>query len=347
MKKYLFAISLLLLIFATPCFAVTTYYATSSTININAANTVINAACVGSGNPYACCTGVGTGTCTYWAIGGTPTACGDTTPTNYLSWNDQIVGDTFNANGCTAIALNVDPAGTGGGIVTLTNDATNGGGYTYATAANLTLNINTLATAAAYRLLLVSGSTGGGTVTGNSTGGSGNTAYGIQDIHTVVNFTISGNCTGGTVTALTHGYYATGTGPTTISGNCIGGTFGYGCIAISTGGSGITVVGKCIGNDTASSAAGCRATGTTPVIATGPIINCLGSQGASANVIYTPASTASYILYPKNSSYVCDTLDSNATQIPSDPGVANVKNGVTYGTLTGTYSGGGGGAWAY
>src|SRR3989304_1947793 len=114
---------------------------------------------------------------------------------NTLVWNNQVAGDIFEANGQTAIAIDVDPKGTGGSAGTVTLKTLSGGGFTYATATNITMTMHVVA--GTTPCVVISGSTGGCTITGNSTGGSAGAAYGISSTHTVITVNVGGNILGG------------------------------------------------------------------------------------------------------------------------------------------------------
>jgi hypothetical protein len=102
------------------------------------------------------------------------------------------------------------------------------------------------------------------------------------------------------------------------------------------------MTGNCVGSDTVT-ASGCYISGGTFTL-TGKLI--FGKKGgavyqAGSIFYFTPAAT-DYLLAAKDSSYVLGTIDSHATELPTNPGESNVKSGVTYGSFTGTYSAAGG-----
>ena len=86
-------------------------------------------------------------TCYWYATPGDTTTCTTVAGTTKLTWNNQVAGDTFVANGCVGITVDYDPQGTGGskGKVTLTTTpqtggyATGGGTFLYPTSSNLTV----------------------------------------------------------------------------------------------------------------------------------------------------------------------------------------------------------------
>jgi len=291
----------------------TTYYATSSTVNIDTASLWLPTS---------------TGTCT-----GSGTA---------LVWANRANGDVLDANGCTDLAINVDAGGTSV-QVTLQTNASTGGGFTLATA-NLgtmtTLHANILA--GSTSAVALTGSTGCGTISGSITSGGTASKRGVEDSHTSCTVVVSGTITGGSASAAA-GYYITGNGPVTINGNSVAGSGGSAHGLYLNGSAAVAVNGNCTGAD-AAYVTGCYATAGTLTV-TGNLI--YGKKGPAVGLgggtfYYTPAAT-NYILLPKDSSYVLGTIDSHAIEMPTDPGAANVKTGVTYGSLTGTYGGGGGG----
>ena len=335
MKKLLLAV--FLLSFAASAHAAT-WYATAAT-----PTTATNINTTGTWVPTS------TGACT-----GSGTA---------LVWGAQANGDVFDANGCTALAVNVDPGvatGASAGVcgattveVTLQSNATNAGTFTYATATNIVVHTNiTIATAenvAGSGLFSISGSTGGGTICGNVLSNpTYNSEYGIIDNHTSVTIYMVGNLTGGSTSGNQNdtAYWLQTSGPVTIIGNTIAGTAGSG-FGVSTSTSPvITMTGNAIGSNTGTYSSIYIYTGTPTLTLTGNIINGLKEAGVSwtgGTFIYTPTAT-NYILYPKDSSYTLNTINSHSTLVVPDPGVANVKSGVAYGPNTGTYSGGGGAA---
>jgi hypothetical protein len=92
---------------------------------------------------------------------------------------------------------------------------------------------------------------------------------------------------------------------------------------------------------------GCSGSGSSLTFTiTGKDIAGRYATGIRGKVLYTPAAT-DYILRAKAASYTRGTVDEHAVEMPTDPGIANVKTGTTYGSFTGTMSGGGGSAYAY
>lgn len=302
MKKWL-----LLLLLSVPAWP-TTYFA-CATANVNAANEW------GTGTTGSCtCSGAGSPT--------------------------FATGDTLNANGCT-VTLNVDPGSVSVQPI-LTNDTTQGGSFAYATATNITVHADITANKAGTTILNITGSTGGGTLSGTLTGASG-TGTGVTDTHTAVAFNVSGNITAGSGTGNVYTFSGS-SGSVALTGNATAAT---GEAFKCTGNGTCTIAGNCIGSGTATGVSGCdgaSATGTVTV--TGNVINGLKSTGTSGNIRYTPAAT-NYFCAPKDGTYAVGTEDcthtgggggvsTHAVELPLDPGVTNVKSGVNYGSLTGT-----------
>ena len=322
--KHLLLITLLLL--AVPLHA-TTYYAnllTSQNINYTTGGAgwypIQGASCVATGTPVA----VGS----------------------------FANGDVLNANGCTGIAVNVDPGaatGASAGVcgtvtvtVTLTTDATNGGGFTYATATNIVIHANF--TGSKTTALAITGSTGGGTICGNAQGGSTSSQYGVYDSHTSVTIYMVGNSTGGSA-SFCSGYNLVSSAAVNIVGNATAGSGGS-ADGLDTTGT-VSMTGNCVGSSTATSR-GCLITGGSLTL-TGNIIDGKVGSGVyqyGGTLYYTPAA-ANYILTPKDSSYTLGVINSHSTVMPTDPGVTNVKSGVVYGPYTGTLSAGAPQGYAY
>lgn len=295
-----------------------------------------------------------------WKSGATTTCAGNGST---LSWGSQADGDVFNSNGCTSIAIDVDPgaatgasAGVCGSVTkTVTLTATTGGAaiFTYATAANLVIHANVIGgSAASSHGVTVTGSTNGGTFCGNVTGGSSSNVYGISDSHTLVPVYVVGSIMGGGASGA-NGYNFTGaTGSVNLIGNgsANASTFAASGLVITNAGT-ATVTGNCIGAD-ANGNFGCAAAGTGTMTITGNLINGKRGLGASGSIRFTPAAT-NYICMPLTSSYAIGSQDcangtglsvADALEIVPDPGVANVKSGTNYGTFTGTLSVGSGGS---
>jgi hypothetical protein len=297
-------LALIFILLAPSLAPAATWYATSSSVNINA---------VGLWVPTQGTTCAGSGTA--------------------LVWGAQATGDVFNANGCTALAVNVDPGGSSV-QVTLTTDTAFGGGFTL-TMANLgtigTVHAHILATKTA--VVALSGTTSSGTVSGNLTGGSTANAYGIVFTASSGTLTVSGNTTGGSASSA-HGLHGGSSGSIIVNGNATAGSNGLAYGLNNNGTTTVTINGNCIGNDTVASY-GCAATGTGVITLNGSQINGKIGNAINGRVFFTPAAT-NYILSPKDSSYVLGVIDTHATETPSNPGITNVKSGVAYGSFTGT-----------
>jgi hypothetical protein len=298
---------ILVLLFSSLCGHAATWYATSSTVNINAVGLWVptqGASCAGSGTA--------------------------------LIWGAQATGDVFNANGCTALAINVDP-GSVSAQVTLTTDTTFGGGFTL-TMANLGTigTIHAHVTATKTVAVALSGTTSSGTISGNITGGNASTAYGINMTSTTGTLTVIGTVTGGTF-ATGNGINAAGGASAIIlvTGNA---SVGSG----ATGGNGLslsttmvgTITGNCNGSDS-SPQNGCFASSTGSLTVIGNIINGKRGWGANGTILFTPAAT-NYILTPKDTSSTLGTIDTHAIETPTNPGVTNVRLSTVYGSFTGT-----------
>jgi len=244
--------------------------------------------------------------------GGSCSASGTT-----LTWGNQLDGDVFDANGCTAIAVNVDP-GSVSVHVTLQTNATNGGGFTYAMAANIgTLHAHIIAGTTVC--LNISGNANGLTIVGNIQGGTASGAYGIQGSFTVVTLTIVGNITGGSA-GTCYGLAITTSGAYAITGNVTAGTGAHG-LNLNAGGLASTLTGNCVGSDTANFV-GCSwySTSTIQLTVTGNLINGLKGGAATGAIAFTPGPT-NYMLFAKDSSYVLGVIDSHATKLTTGTGL--------------------------
>ena len=295
----------------------TTWYATSSSVNINAANLWVPTS---------------TGTCT-----GSGTA---------LTWGSQANGDTFNANGCTALAVNVDP-GSASVQVTLST-VTNGGGFTYATATNITIHANILAGTTAA--LVITGSTGGGTIIGNATGGTGSSSYGISTAHNTVTLNMTGDCRGGSGSYSMGCCIVSANGGFALTGDAYPGSSGSGVYLNSNLAMSLVNVW---GSDTALAVGLQSLSASFSITVTGNVINGKVGAASSAGFRFVPANGTKFICYPKDASYAIGTedcthtgggagLSSHATEVPINPGSSNVATGVNYGSFVGTLAGGGG-----
>ncbi len=311
-----------------------TYYACNASQNIN-------------GDSTWCTSAHRTGSCS-----------GDGT---YTAWGTITTSDILMANGCTVIIPNT--ASTKFDVSKITNKTdgtgTDGGQFTYVTAASYTPEIaaNIEAGGTTGACLAISGTSGAGLKIGYTkavtiTGGSASSIAGISDTHSgtgndvlIGSSSFAATLKGGTNSTTTYAYLLNGTGSTVIYGNSTAVANGFG-IYLTAAGS-ITHTGNCTGSDSVV-VAGCGNNAPTGTyILTGSIISgtkCLGVQG---NITYTPAAT-DYILIKKDASYAAGTIDAHATEMPSDPGKANVKSGTEYGSFTGTLDvSGSGSPYAY
>ncbi len=314
MKKILLSI-LLILAFATSANA-TTWYACAGSKNINSVSGGTTsdvwysaAACVG-GSWYA------------WT-------------TNFD--DGLLAGDILEANAQTALAINVNPGATGKKVHLKT---LSGGGFTYATASALHMDMDV--TAGTTEGIAITGSQAGdaGTIHGNIIGGSASGAEGITDGHTVGTITVTGDITGGSF-INGYGYAITGTGIVAVTGNATGAT----APAFRNASSGnSTISGNCTGSSTATPAQGCVAASTGAITVTGNIINGTRSAGVEGTIKWTPAA-ANYIKTDGGGTAVY------ASQAPSKAKVLTDTSVVV--STTGAYeagtasSGGGGGAWGF
>lgn len=264
-----------------------------------------------------------------------------------LTWNNQANGDIFESNNY-AITIDVDPRGTTlSGTDKVHLKTTGNGGFSVATSTS-PITIHADITAVGTDCLSISGTanaTPALTIVGNITGGGASGIEGVVDTHTVGQVVVQGNITGGTVSTTAYGYTWNGaTGSLSITGN-ITAQVAFGLYFTGASSTGVTITGNAIGSSTNGNAGVLSSYGSGPIYLTGNIISGKG-MGAAGYIIYTPTTT-NYILFPKDTSYTPGTVDTHATEMPTDPGVANVKSGTTYGSFTGTMSSGGGGAWAF
>ena len=278
------------------------------------------------------------GTCS-WNTVASGASCSATAGTN-LVW-PPAPGDTLNLNGCTNINLNVNPGSAG--HITLTNAAAGagvaGGSLACATATGpATINADLIG--GSIVLLATAGTAGPGcNITGNIVGGGGASAHAVSDTHANVTLTVAGNITGGAGNGSNGYIFNSASGAVSVTGNVTGGaglnSFG---LQMALGGS-MTLNGNCIGSDVTVTSPACvtvqNTSGTFTI--TGNLIFGLKAAATTGNVFYTPAAS-NYILMPRNASYVTGMIDGNATEMPTNPGVTNVRNGVVFGSFTGTLS---------
>ncbi len=264
-----------------------------------------------------------------------------------LTWNSQANGDIFESNNY-AITVDVDPRGTTlSGTDKVQLKTTGGGGFSVATSTS-PITIHADIVAGTTDCLTVSGNANASpalTIVGNITGGAASGIEGVVDTHTVGTVVVQGNITGGTVSTTAYGYNWNGaTGSLSITGN-VTASVANGLFFSGASTTGVTVTGNAIGSSTNGNSGVLSSYGSGPITIIGNIISGKG-MGAAGYIIYTPAAT-NYVLFPKDSSYTRGTVDAHATEMPTNPGVKNVKAGTTYGSFTGTLSSSGGGAWAF
>lgn len=258
-------------------------------------------------------------------------------------------GNNLYANGCTALAVNVDPAlGTGKISTELPStfggdaQAVAGGGFTYATASNLTINANVKA--GTTDCLVITGSTGGGTIVGDSYGSLTTTGKsGILDNHTnnAVTVTLTGNAYGGTTTAYGY-YFSSTTGTVILDGDSTAGTgsgaAGQGIVASCTTGS-VTVTGDCTGASATIAIPGCSSlTGCTTTV-NGNIIGTNYATGVYGKVIWSPSAASNYVKYwAGGTDYVYASKAPAAANVAVGTSVVNSSSGTFD---AGTKAGGG------
>jgi hypothetical protein len=309
---------------------------------------------------HACGTGVNLDTAGEWTsntIGACPGIGGTGCTTNLMTWNPGTTpanGDTLDVNGCASVTIDVDPGVASGassnncGTVTSTvnlNEAGGNGHFVYATSSNLIIHANF--TAGSGYFSTISGSTGGGTFCGNLTGGANSSAQVIQDAHTSVTLYFIGTFQGGSGSSA-NAYYSTSSGPSSFTGSAYpGACCNNGNYGIYTGSGANTFSGNCYGG---SWTIGCYAGSGTLTIA-GNLYNGFAGMATGAytgKILFTPAAT-NFACYPKDASYAIGTedcthtgggagLSTHAIEVPLAPSASNVKSGVNYGSLTGTYT---------
>jgi hypothetical protein len=266
-----------------------------------------------------------------------------------LVWANRQAGDVFVANGQTGIAIDVDP-GVGASQVTLST-ATNGGGFTVAAGTTITAHI-----IAGTTTCVVSSGSGTVTINGNITGGATATTRAVEiAAQTVV---VNGNIIGGS-SSSGHGLYkSSATGSVTITGNITGGSSGVGFFNLAA--AAFTVTGNITGGAATDAAYGQGikngSTGTGTITGTvsggtgqgAGIVNAsTGAITITGNLIFSatgsPLMGGYYTFTPAASQYI----QIGGTNYPVQLAPENIKSGVVSGSTTGTYSAGGGGAWAY
>ena len=228
------------------------------------------------------------------------------------------------------------------GLVTLTTDTTNGGAFTYVMSTNLSLHtaIGTSASVSKTTILTLAGSTGGLILIGPIYGGGTSAGWGVGTSHSTVTLTHYGLAKGGAASTTYGLTSSTASGPVTQVGPVRPGatstSFGFYIQGTGT----YTMTGSCWGSDTVT-VSGCNSAGSAGslLILIGSKIDGLKSTAVQGPHYFTPSAT-NYSLSPKDASYVAGTIDSHATEMPTNPGVGNVSSGVVYGSFTGTLSGG-------
>lgn len=281
----------------------------------------------------------------------------DGTSGTYLDFSTQPSnGDIFVANGAT-IAID-DSIGSESVTVTLTTEGTDyggtdGGGFTVDISAVGALVLYTNLTAGTTDCLAISGAGSSGTeltINGSITGGTAATADGVADSHTGTGaeVVVTGSITGGSnVTA--HGYmWSGGTGALTITGNATGMT-GYGLNITGAGTGTASLIGDCIGSNTAV-AVGCYGSNTVILTVTGNIINNDRAWGASGSVRWNPTPPSSgvnghYIKIDGGGTplYVGKNTETQAKALTDFYYFTAASATSTVGTATTT----GGGAWGW
>lgn len=287
-----------------------------------------------------------------------------------LVWASRAAGDNFYSNGCTAIVLDVDP-GVGGSPVNLLNtngNSANAGGYFTLTASiTATVSVTAGGTLPTGNGALQPSGTPTATI-GCSTcvfqGGSVANSQAVADTHTASTITVIGYAKGGTNSTHTEGYnYNAASG--SVDGSQLNSTGGSGTPGFLLGNSGATaMVHNCIGTDGNGAVAGCntsaQSTAQGYLTVKGSLVNGKNVMAAIGKIAFNPASAASAVYIPANSSYAStDIVDSNGNVLGSPTltnayvfpvayattGIGNaakVLAGVTYGPYTGTATSGAG-----
>jgi hypothetical protein len=289
-----------------------------------------------------------------WDLGRVPQSGDDVALAGYvIVWDTSIT--RIPASGSLA---SISSTGTAGQISIALNDAAFHSGATLDVG---TGNITAGTKPTVFGLLLVTGATDHVlTITGNIVGGSNANAFGLYASGSG-SIILNGNATGGTG-SYAQGIYADSSSPVTINGNTQGGSAnasgfrngGTGAVSISgtcTGGSGseafgfwnsstgaATINGNVVGG-TYYSAGGVCNTSTGQVTLGSAVSIIQGTKGAGymGNApAWSPAST-SYAKF-----YVGASFGQAAnTEFPQVLSAANIKAGVTSGSVTGTLASGG------
>jgi hypothetical protein len=288
-----------------------------------------------------------------------------------LTWDNQVAGDTFEANGKTGIVVNVDPKGAGGSAGKVVLNTAAGGGFVHETGnITITADIGVSGNTGTTDVLTISGGTvtvlgniyGGGTtnadglvISGSSTavtigasgspvtigGGAASGCYGVNDIHTASTTTVYANSTGHATYAAGIGYVFSGvTGTVNYTGNCTGAK-AEGC---RMGGSGSTfnVTGICTGSGIDAAASGFNGSGGGSAVVTGNIINGARATGVSGNITWTPGA-ANYIQFVGGTDVYASQAPAKNKVLSDTSVVVSTTGAYEAGTATAT----GGGAYAY
>jgi len=276
----------------------TTYYAQNSSANIDSAN-MWNTAADGSGSA--------------------------------LTWANLAAGDILNANGKTAIAINVDF--TCGRIET---DATLGGAFTIAAGRTITCDISA---GSSTCVTIVSGS-GLDKFIGNITGGNAANIRGLYRNTAAVSVVITGNVTGGSASGAA-GFYNASAGTMAITGDITAGS-ALNAYSINTSAGTITVTGNIINNASIHAV-------------NGPIIYNPGPKnyiqypapGSTTKKYYYDIPGAANTLHNDTVAGVTGTLYASnigtALGSGSNLSAGILKSGETVDDVKGTYSASGGG----
>lgn len=203
---------------------------------------------------------------------------------NVLTWNNQVAGDTFEANGKTGIVVNVDPKGTGGsaGKVIL-NTAANGTFVHASGDITITADLGVTGNTGTTDVLTISGGTV--TVLGNVYGGGSTNADGLVISGTsavvTVGATGAGSVTingGGTSTSHGINCATTGSNTTTIYATSTGKTG----IGVYTSNGPVSFTGD-INGGSGSSGYGLQAGGATGAVTITGNVKAVSSYGVHNN----------------------------------------------------------------
>jgi len=250
-----------------------------------------------------------------------------------LVWANLDPADILYANG-NAITINV--SFTCAKISTAAGAGTAGGSFAVATSVT-PLTITAAREAGTTDCLAVTGNANANpalTLVGADTGSTTTAGKcGTYDAHTVGTVVVTSGAAQGN---LGQGYLSnSSTGTVSFTGTCTGSSTGVGAGCQASGVAALTLIGNSI--------AGTRASGHFGSIIWG---------GAATNYVQlkTAASTANlYADIPDAANVTEDDTVAGVTGTYHEASEAEVQSGVTFGAasgLTGTYSGGGGGAWA-